>query len=159
MFCFGHNCKERSKPDLRVVVLEDERALEVFRCIMWSEGVYSPKCKSFEVYDRDYLNKTQIKRYSCNSCGKNFTDFTGTIFLIKNCHLVKCSYNSELDKKSIKRLIEELGHKWNSVYRIANEFRGCLVKEAGDSVLSGEIELDEMYQLAGTKGLKKTSKD
>jgi len=63
------------------------------------------------------------------------------------------------DKKSIKRLAEELGHKWDSVYRIAQEFRECLVDESNDPVLSGEIEFDEMYQSAGTKGLKKTSKD
>jgi len=59
------------------------------------------------------------------------------------------------DKKSIKRLAEELGHKWDSVYRIAQEFRECLVDESNDPVLSGEIEFDEMYQSAGTKGLKK----
>jgi len=52
-----------------------------------------------------------------------------------------------------------LGHKWDSVYRIAQEFRECLVDESSDPVLSGEIEFDEMYQSAGAKGLKKTSED
>jgi transposase-like protein len=141
-------------------VPEDDRALEVFRCIRWSDGVYCPVCKSFEVYNRGYLNKTQIKRYSCKICGKNFTDFTGTVFANKKLPLGEMFYIIlNLDKKSIKRLAEELGHKWDSVYRIAHEFRGCLVNESGDPVLSGEIEFDEMYQSAGTKGLKKTSKD
>jgi len=106
------------------------------------------------------LNKTQIKRYSCKTCGKNFTDLTGTIFANKKLPLGEMFYIIlNLDKKSIKRLAEELGHKWDSVYRIAHEFRGCLVNKAVDPVLSGEIEFDEMYQSAGTKGLKKTSKN
>ncbi|MCC7560981.1 MAG: transposase, partial [Methanobacterium sp.] len=30
-------------------VPDDDKALQVFRCIRWSDGVYCPKCKSFEV--------------------------------------------------------------------------------------------------------------
>ncbi len=141
-------------------VPEDKRALDVFRCIGWFDGVYCPVCKSFEVYNRGYLNKTRIKRYSCKACGKNFTDLTGTIFANKKLPLGEMFYIIlNLDKKSIKCLAEELGHKWDSVYRIAQEFRECLVDESNDPVLSGEIEFDEMYQSTGTKGLKKTSKD
>ncbi|MBM4241607.1 MAG: transposase [Euryarchaeota archaeon] len=69
-------------------VPEDEKALKIFRCIRWSDGVYCPECKSFETYKRGYLNNTQIKRYSCKSCGNNFT---GTILPAKNSQLVKCS--------------------------------------------------------------------
>jgi transposase-like protein len=141
-------------------VPEDDKALQVFRCIRWSDGVYCPECKSFEVYNRGYLNQTQIKRYSCKTCGKNFTDFTGTIFSNKKLPLGDMFYIIlNLDKKSIKRLSEESKHKWDSVYRLAQEFRECLIDEAKDPVLSGEIEFDEMYQSAGTKGLKKTSKN
>jgi len=50
-----------------------------------------------------------------------------------------------LDKKSIKRLSEELGHKWEGVYRISNELKECLAEKSRDPVLSGEIEIDEMY--------------
>jgi len=141
-------------------VPDGDKALQVFRCIRWSDGVYCPKCKSFEVYNRGYLNKTHIKRYSCKTCGKNFTDFTGTIFSNKKLPLGDMFYIIlNLDKKSIKRLADESGHKWDSVYRLAQEFRECLVDEAKDPVLSGEIEFDEMYQSAGTKGLKKTSEN
>jgi hypothetical protein len=63
------------------------------------------------------------------------------------------------DKKSIKRLAEELGHKWDSVYRIAQEFRECLVDESNDPVLSGEIEFDEKCINQQVPKVKKTSKD
>lgn len=133
---------------------EDDKALKIFRCIRWSDGFHCPECKSFEVYNRGYLNKTKIKRYSCKTCGKNFTDFTGTIFANKKLPLGDMFYILlNLDKKSVKHLAEESGHKWDSVYRIAKEFRECLVDQTKDPVLSGEIEFDEMYQSAGTKDL------
>ena len=137
---------------------EDEKVLKVFRCIRWSDGVYCPECKSFDIYKRGDLNQTQIKRYSCKNCGRNFTDFTGTIFAYKKLPLGEMFYIlMNIDKKSVKRLSEELNHKWESVYRITKEFGECLVDQSKDPVLSGEIEIDEMYQSAGDKGLKKTS--
>lgn len=40
----------------------------------------------------------------------------------------------------------------DGVYRLAHAFRGSLLNESDDPVLSGEIEIDEMYQSAGEKG-------
>jgi len=60
------------------------------------------------------------------------------------------------DKKSITRLSEELCHKWESVDRISKEFKECLKNNTEDPVLAGKIEIDEMYQFTGSKGLKKT---
>jgi hypothetical protein len=64
---------------------------------------------------------------------------------------------TNLDKKSVKRLSEELGRTRQSVYRLAKEFRQDLASSAPDPILQGEIELDEMYIHAGNKGIKKTS--
>lgn len=62
-----------------------------------------------------------------------------------------------LDKKSIKRLSEELGHKRDSIHRLAKDFKESLTKNLPDPILSGDIEIDEMYYSAGDKGLKKQS--
>jgi hypothetical protein len=64
-----------------------------------------------------------------------------------------------LDKKSINRLSEELGHKWESVHRLSKDFKEFLAQKSPDPILSGEIEIDEMYHSAGNKGLKKTILD
>lgn len=64
---------------------------------------------------------------------------------------------ANLDKKSVNRLSEELGHKWESVYRLSNDFKECLAEKSPDPILSGDIEIDEMYYFAGDKGLKKTT--
>ena len=63
------------------------------------------------------------------------------------------------DKKSVNRLSEELGHKWESIDRLSKEFKEYLEKNTKNPVLSGKIEIDEMYQSSGNKGLKKTPHD
>ncbi|MBM4241625.1 MAG: IS1 family transposase [Euryarchaeota archaeon] len=114
---------------LELFIPDEEKASNIFRCIRWAGGVYCPECKSFDTYKRGFTDERRItRRYSCNNCGKNFTDFTGTIFANKNLLLGEMFYIlANQDKKSTKRLSEELGHKWDSVYRIAKEFRECLL--------------------------------
>jgi len=141
---------------LELFIPDEDKAMKIFKQIRWSSGVYCPECKSFEIYNRGFQGKSQ--RYSCKKCGLNFSDLTGTIFANKKIPMGEMLYIiMSLDKKSVKRLSEELGHKWDSVYRIAQEFRESLLDKSKDPVLSGEIEIDEMYQSAGNKGLKKTS--
>jgi len=139
---------------LEVLIPDEERAMDIFREIRWSNGVYCPKCKSFDIYTRGFQGKT--RRFSCKNCGLNFSDLTGTIFAKKRIPMGEIFYILiNLDKKSIKRLSEELGRKWDTVYAIAQDFRREVVEKAEDPVLSGEIEIDEMYHSSGSKGLKK----
>ena len=135
---------------------DEDRAMDVFRSIKWANGVYCPECSSFSVQKRGFQGKT--KRYSCNNCGSNFSDLTGTIFANKKLPMGEMLYILiNLDKKSIKRLSEELWHKWDSIYLLAKDFRENLVEKDVDPVLSNEVEIDEMYKSAGQKGQKKRS--
>lgn len=134
---------------------DEKRCIELFRHARWSSGVYCPKCKSFSVQKRGIEGKT--RRYSCNNCGNNFSDFTGTIFAHKRLPLGEMFYIfANLDKKSVKRLSEELGRARSTVHLLVREFRETLASKVSDPVLFGEIEIDEMYIHAGSKGVKKT---
>lgn len=142
----------------QLFVPDEEKAMDFLRHVRWPSGVYCPECKSFEVYNRGVQGKS--RRYSCNSCGLNFNDLTGTVFANKKLPVGEIFYIiMNLDKKSVQRLSDELGHKWDSVYRVAHEFRESLLDKSTDPVLKGDVEIDEMYQSAGEKGLKKLSKD
>jgi hypothetical protein len=145
---------------LELFIPDEEKALNFFRCIRWSNGVYCPECGSYDVYKRGYVYNKRVRRYSCNKCGKNFTDFSDTIFANKHLPLGEMFYIIlNQDKKSVNRLSEELGHKWESIDRLSKEFKEYLEKNTKDPVLSGKIEIDEMYQSSGDKGLKKTIQD
>jgi transposase-like protein len=137
---------------------DEKQIMKIFRQIRWADGVYCPQCKSFKVQKRGKEGKT--RRYSCNTCGLNFSDLTGTIFAYKRLPLGEIFYIlAHLDKKSVKRLAEELGHSRSTVHLLAKKFRENLAVSAPDPILTGEIEIDEMYIRAGDKGLKKTNQD
>lgn len=72
-------------------VPDEEKSIDIFRSIRWSNGVYCPKCKSFEVYKRG--KRGRIHRYSCKSCGSNFNDFTDTIFNKSKVPMGEMLYN------------------------------------------------------------------
>ena len=135
---------------------DEERIMEIFRQIRWVNGVYCPQCNSFKVQKRGKEGKT--RRYSCNTCGSNFSDLTGTIFATRKLPMGEIFYIlAHLDKKSIKRLAGELGRSRSTVHLLAKKFRENLASAAPDPILTGEIEIDEMYIHAGNKGLKKTN--
>lgn len=146
----------------KLFVPDDGTAIEYIRSLRWADGVYCPRCRSFKIIKQGTQGKTsrqsQIRRYKCKNCELKFNDLTGTIFSNKKLPLGEMLYIlANLDKKSIKRLSEELNHKWENVNRLAREFRENLAKNAADPILTGKIEIDEMYIHAGNKGIKKTS--
>ncbi len=119
------------------LIPDEERAMEIFRQIRWSEGVYCPGCRSFNVYNRGFQGKT--RRYSCKKCELNFSDLTGSIFENKKLPMGEMLYILiNLDKKSINRLSDELGHKWESVYRLSKEFKENLSEKSKDLILPEE---------------------
>ena len=124
---------------LELFISNEEKALNFFRCIRWSNGVYCPECGSYDVYKRGYVYNKRVRRYSCNECGNNFTDFSETIFANKHLPLGEMFYIIlNQDKKSVNQLSKELGHKWESIDRLSKEFKEYLEKNTKDPVLSGK---------------------
>lgn len=145
----------------KLFVPDDRTAIEYIRSLRWVDDVYCPRCHSFKITKQGTQGKTQrqsqIRRYKCKKCELKFNDLTNTIFSKKKLPLGEMLYIlANLDKKSIKRLSEELNHKWENVNRLAREFRQNLAKNAPNPILIGEVEIDEMYIHAGSKGIKKT---
>ena len=147
------------KEDVSVVELlipDDEKVLNILKSFRWADGVYCPKCGSKNVVKYGFVRRTSLRRYLCRECEKHFTDLTGTIFSDKRIPIGECFYIiTQLDKKSIKRLSEELGHKWETINRLAKDFKESLNQKTHNTLLQGEIEMDEMYIHAGSKGIKK----
>ena len=65
-------------PNPDIEVPDEKVAMAFFRSIRWVNGVYCPKCKSYNINNRGIQGRT--RRYSCKDCGSNFNDFTGTFF-------------------------------------------------------------------------------
>ena len=126
---------------VELFIPDEKRAMEFFRKIRWSNGIYCPKCGSYHVHKRGFVSKTEIRRYLCNKCRKSFTDYTGTIFARRKLPMGEMFYILiNLDNKSIKRLSEELGHKWESVYNLAKDFREDVTEKFHKPVFKENIE-------------------
>ena len=122
---------------------DEERCIEIFRQLRWSNGVYCPYCKFFNVYK---IVRLKVKHGNIHvTSAKLISLILQVLYLhIKKLSLGETFYIlANLDKKSVKRLSEELGRTRQSVYRLAKEFKQDLASSAPDPILQGKIEIDE----------------
>ena len=124
-------------------VIDEEHAMKIFRHIKWTNGVYCPKCKSFDVYNRGEQKEKNKRpnKYSCNSCGNNFNDFTDTLFENGNVSLGKILYILvHIGTKSVSKLAKELKLHRNTVGKYHEKIREFLLENNVDPKFNGEIE-------------------
>jgi DNA-binding SARP family transcriptional activator/transposase-like protein len=66
---------------------EEESCYERLRQARWPDGVRCPACGSGRVQAYGRVRRTPERRYLCRSCGKAFSDRTGTVFAHSNLPL------------------------------------------------------------------------
>jgi len=67
--------------------------------------------------------------------------------------------DEDMDKKSIKCLSEELGHKYEDVSNLEKDFKGYMAGKSPGSVFKGNMGIDDMYQTVGCNTVKKKNQD
>ena len=113
-------------PNPDIEVPDEKVAMAFFRSIRWVNGVYCPKCKSYNINNRGIQGRT--RRYSCKDCGSNFNDFTGTFFHKSKIPLGIMLYILfNLDNKTTTQLSEELDYSTQCISRISKLFRDKLL--------------------------------
>ena len=113
-------------PNPDIEVPDEKLAMAFFRSIRWVNGVYCPKCKSYNINNRGIQGRT--RRYSCKDCGSNFNDFTGTFFHKSKIPLGIMLYILfNLDNKTTTQLSEELDYSRQCISRISKLFRDKLL--------------------------------
>jgi transposase-like protein len=113
-------------PNSDIEVPDEKVAMAFFRSIRWVNGVYCPKCKSYNINNRGIQGRT--RRYSCKDCGSNFNDFTGTFFHKSKIPLGIMLYILfNLDNKTTTKLSEELDYSRQCISRISKLFRDKLL--------------------------------
>ena len=113
-------------PNPDIEVPDENVAMAFFRSIRWVNGVYCPKCKSYNINNRGIQGRT--RRYSCKDCGSNFNDFTGTFFHKSKIPLGIMLYILfNLDNKTTTQLSEELDYSRQCISRISKLFRDKLL--------------------------------
>lgn len=127
--------------------------LKIFRSIRWTNRVYCPRCNSFHVHSKGVWGKST--RYQCPECGNNFSDFTDTPFEHIKIPFRKILYIFvHIRTKIINQLAKEVKFHINTVGRYHKRIHEYLLENHDSPSFNSEIEIDEVYIIAGEKGIK-----
>jgi transposase-like protein len=136
-------------------LIDDAKCFALVRQHRWPEGVRCPACGGGAVV-RDGHDETQPQRqrYRCKACAGRFDDLTGTVLAGHHQPLrvwVLCLYLMGLNLSN-RQIAQELGLGTSDVQAMAERLRSGLVANAPTVRLAGEVEIDEVYVVAGHKG-------
>jgi transposase-like protein len=136
-------------------LMDDAKCFAFVRQHRWPEGVRCPGCGSAAVI-RDGCDDSQPhrQRYRCKGCARRFDDLTSTVLAGHHQPLrvwVLCLYLMGLNLAT-RQIAQELGLNGSDVQAMTEQLRGGLVAKAPAARLAGEVEIDEVYVVAGHKG-------
>ena len=136
-------------------LIDDAKCFALVRRHRWSEGVRCPGCDSAAVV-RDGFDDRQAdrQRYRCKTCTGRFDDLTGTVLAGRHQPLrvwVLCLYFMGLNLSS-RQIARELDLCVSDVQAMTEALRGGLTARTPPVRLEGEVEVDEVYVMAGHKG-------
>ena len=136
-------------------LIDDGKCFALVRQHRWPEGVLCPGCGSASVA-RDGHDGTQPQRqrYRCKDCAGRFDDLTGTALAGHHQPLrvwILCLYLMGLNLSN-RQIAAELGLGASDVQVMTEALRGGLAAKTPPARLEGEVEIDEVYVVAGHKG-------
>ncbi len=136
-------------------LMDDAKCFAFVRQQRWPEGVHCTGCSSPSVV-RDGCDDTQParQRYRCKACASRFDDLTGTVLAGHHQPLrvwVLCLYFMGLNLSN-RQIAKELGLCGSDVQAMTEQLRCGLVAKAPEVTLEGQVEIDEVYVVAGHKG-------
>src|SRR5690242_21280389 len=94
------------------------------------------------------------QRYRCKDCGVRFDDLTGTVLAGHHRPLrvwVLCLYLMGLNLSN-RQIARELGLSQPDAQLMTEQLRQGLAAQLPPARLEGEVEIDEVYVVAGRKG-------
>jgi transposase-like protein len=136
-------------------LLDDTKCYATVRELRWPNGVCCPHCASFEVtkQGRDATQPARQK-YRCTACRRYFDDLTGTVLAGHHQPLtvwMLCLYLMGLNLSN-QQIAQALGLNKDDAQRMTEQLRTGIVAAQTEPCLSGEVECDEVYIVAGHKG-------
>jgi transposase-like protein len=136
-------------------LIDDERCYEAVRQLRWESGVKCAYCQSKHIVKRGRDDKEHSRqRYECKECGKRFDDLTHTVFAghhqpLKMWMLFLYFLGLNL---STRQIAQELNLNKDDAQYMAEVLRSGVVEKKPEVALSGVVECDEVYVVAGHKG-------
>lgn len=136
-------------------LIDDAKCYALVRQHRWPSGVRCPQCDSAAVV-RNGHDDTQDdrQRYRCKDCDSRFDDLTGTVLAGHHQPLrvwVLCLYFMGLNLSN-RQIAQELDLSVSDVQAMTEQLRAGLTAKLPPVSLTGTVEADEVYVVAGHKG-------
>jgi transposase-like protein len=148
---------------LRIHHLIDERKYySEIRKLRWKYGVFCLFCRSNKIRKRGKNHRhLECQRYECQKCHKRFDDLSETIFANRHQSIaVWITYLYFLGLNvSNRQISQELNLNESDSQYMANLLREGVAKHKPKVQLTGKVECDEVYIIAGHKGHPKAIKN
>ena len=136
-------------------ITDDAKCYELVRHLRWPDGVRCPRCDAARVVKQGRDDtEPHRQRYECRSCGRRFDDLTDTIFAGHHQPLrvwVLVLYFMGLNLSN-EQIAQELGIDPDDAQVMASQLREGIVRRKPEVALSGDVECDVVYVVAGHKG-------
>jgi transposase-like protein len=137
-------------------LIDNAKCYQVVRQLRWPDGITKcPFCESTHVIKRGHHNTEPARqRYLCNDCDCHFDDLTETIFEGHHQPLrvwILCLYFMGINLSN-EQIAQELDLNKDDAHQMATKLREGITNKKPNAQLSGEVESDEMYIVAGHKG-------
>jgi transposase-like protein len=136
-------------------LIDDAKCYALVRQQRWPDGVRCPACGSATVIRHGHDDtQEQRQRYRCKDCRTRFDDLTGTALAGHHQPLrawVLCLYLMGLNLSN-RQIAQELDLGETDVQAMTEQLRHGLAARLPPARLEGEVEIDEVYVVAGHKG-------
>ena len=136
-------------------LIDPKKCFALIRLIRWGETVSCPKCGSSHVIKKGFDDtQPERQRYQCKHCQARFDDLTDTIFAGHHQPLVVwiiCLYLMGLNLSNCQ-IAHELDLNKDDAQQMTAQLRSGIVQQKPEVVLEEEVEMDEVYLVAGFKG-------
>jgi transposase-like protein len=136
-------------------LIDEAKCFQTVRDLRWPDGVTCPHCDSkLIVKDGKDETQPQRQRYDCRACSRRFDDLTGTVFAghhqplktwISGLYLMGLNLSSD-------QIAKELDLNHSDALAMTTTLRQGIVERRPEPALSGAVECDEVYVVAGHKG-------
>jgi transposase-like protein len=136
-------------------LLDDAKCYALVRQHRWPDGARCPRCGGAKVArDGRDDREPHRQRYRCAGCGARFDDLSGTVLAGHHQPLrawVLCLYLMGLNLSN-RQIAQELDLCISDVQAMTEALRQGLTAKLPPVILRGEVEIDEVYVVAGHKG-------
>lgn len=136
-------------------MIDDAKCYEQVRALRWPEQVSCPFCGRHKIKKRGYHSQQAGRqRYQCRKCKKHFDDLSQTPFAGHHQPLkvwLLCLYFMGLDLSN-QQIGQELDLNKDDVQAMTTFLRQMVYDRRNPFPLTGEVECDEVYLVAGHKG-------